>query len=112
MPKKAPGERWRYIAFRVSGGGPFARNDFLSSLINRARGTSMDGGFRITVYEPEVAILKVPHMLKDDAISLLASVDRVAGQACRVETLQTSGTIKTLKERYLRKESVARKTWE
>src|SRR3989339_1452601 len=110
MPKKAPGERWRYIAFRVSEGGPFARNDFLSSLINRARGTSMDGGFRITVYEPEVAILKVPHMLKDDAISLLASVDRVAGQGCRGERLQNSGTIKKLKERNLRKESVARKT--
>ncbi len=112
MPKKAPGERWRYIAFRVTEGGPFARNDFLSSLIHMARGTPMDGGFRITVYEPEVAILKVPHTLKDDAIALLASVDRVAGRACRVETLRTSGTIKTLKDRYLRAESVARKTWE
>lgn len=112
MPKKAPGEKWRYIAFRVSEGGPFARNDFLSSLIGRSRGTAMDGGFRITVYEPEVAILKVPHLLKDDAIALLKSVDRIAGRQCRVETLQTSGTIKTLKDRYLRKESVARRTWE
>jgi RNase P/RNase MRP subunit POP5 len=112
MPKKAPGERWRYIAFRVCEGGPFARNDFLSSLIHKARGTVMDGGFRITVYEPEVAILKVPHKLKDDAIALLVSVDKVAARSCRVETLQTSGTIKTLKDRYLRKESVARKTWE
>jgi RNase P/RNase MRP subunit POP5 len=112
MPKKAPGEKWRYIAFRVSEGGPFARNDFLSSLLHRARGTSMDSGFRITVYEPEVAILKVPHLLKDDAIALLASVDRVAGRPCKVETLKTSGTIKTLKDRYLKSESVARKTWE
>lgn len=112
MPKKAPGERWRYIAFRVSEGGPFARNDFLHSLISRSRGTSMDNSFRITVYEPEVAILKVPHFLKDDAISLLESVDRVSGRACRVETLRTSGTIKTLKERYLKKDSTARLTWE
>ena len=72
----------------------------------------MDGGFRITVFEPEVAILKVPHKLKDDAIALLACVDRVAGRPCKVETLKTSGTIKTLKDRYLRQESVARKTWE
>lgn len=72
----------------------------------------MDNGFRITVYEPEVAILKVPHMLKDDAIALLASVDRVAGRPCKVETLRTSGTIKTLKDKYLKEESVARKTWE
>ncbi len=112
MPKKAPGERWRYIAFRISEGGPFARNDFLSSLIHRSRGTAMDGGFRMTVFEPEVAILKVPHKLKDDAIALLASVDRVAGRPCKVETLRTSGTIKTLKDRYLKHESVARKTWE
>ncbi len=112
MPKKAPGERWRYIAFRVSEGGPFARNDFLSSLIYRARGTVMDNGFRITVYEPEVAILKVPHELKDDAIALLVSVDRVSGRPCKVETLKTSGTIKTLKDKYLKEEAVARKTWE
>lgn len=72
----------------------------------------MDGSFRITVYEPEVAILKVPHRLKDDAISLLRSVDRVGGRPCMVETLSTSGTIKTLKDRYLRKGSVARMTWE
>jgi RNase P/RNase MRP subunit POP5 len=112
MPKKAPGERWRYIAFRVSEGGPFARNDFLHSLISRSKGTRMEGSFRITVYEPEVAILKVPHKLKDDAIGLLVSVDRVAGRRCKVRTLKTSGTIKTLKSKYVPKGSVARKTWE
>lgn len=112
MPKKAPGEKWRYIAFRVTEGGPFARRDFLTSLIQGARGTSMDNSFRITVYEPEVAILKVPHMLKEDAISLLSSIDRVAGRPCRVETMRTSGTIKTLKEMYLRKGSAALKNWE
>ncbi len=109
MPRKAPGERYRYIAFRVSEGGPFARNDFLDSLFRKARGTTVDGRFRITVYEPHVAILKVPHVLKDDAIEVLASVDRVAGRPCRVETLLTSGTIKTLKERYLGEGSRGRK---
>ena len=72
----------------------------------------MDNSFRITVYEPEVAILKVPHKLKDDAIALLSSVDRVAGRSCKVETMKTSGTIKTLKDKYLRQGSTARKTWE
>jgi RNase P/RNase MRP subunit POP5 len=112
MPKKAPGERWRYIAFRVTEGGPFVRRDFLTALMQRARGTSMDSAFRITVYEPEVAILKVPHMLKEDAVTLLLSVDTVAGRPCTVETLRTSGTIKTLKEKYLRKGSAALKNWE
>ena len=112
MPKKNPGERWRYIAFRISEGGPFARNDFLTSLISKSRGTPVEGAFRITVYEPEVAILKVPHKLKDDAIDLLKSVDSVNGRRCKVETLRTSGTIKTLKVKYVREGSVARRTWE
>jgi len=102
MPKKNPGERYRYIAFRIEGGGPFARNDFLSSLLSRSRGTALGDVFRITVFEPEVAILKVPHDLKEEAIKVLGSVDSVRGAPCRVVTLKTSGTIKTLKEKYLR----------
>jgi RNase P/RNase MRP subunit POP5 len=39
-------------------------------------------------------------------------VDSVSGRRCKVETLQTSGTIKTLKVKYVRKDSVALKTWE
>ncbi|MCU0859732.1 MAG: Rpp14/Pop5 family protein [Thermoplasmata archaeon] len=101
MPKKQPGEKYRYIAFRVDADVPPARNDFLSSLLSRSRGTSLGDRFRITVFEPEVGILKVPHRLKDDAIEVLASVDSVRGRPCRVTTLRTSGTIKTLKEKYL-----------
>jgi len=101
MPKKQPGEKYRYIAFRVETEVPLARNDFLSSLLSRSRGTALGDRFRITVFEPEVGILKVPHTLKDDAIEVLSSVDSVRGRPCRVETLKTSGTIKTLKEKYL-----------
>lgn len=101
MPKKQPGERYRYIAFRVDSDVPPARNDFLSSLLSKSRGTALGDRFRITVFEPEVGILKVPHKLKEDAIEVLSSVDSVRGRPCRVTTLRTSGTIKTLKEKYL-----------
>ncbi len=112
MPKKAPGERWRYIAFRIESAKPFARNDFLSSLLATAKGTPVQNGFRITVFEPEVGILKVPHMLKDDAIEVLTKVDSVRNVPCKVVTLRTSGTIKNLKRQYLKADSPKQKTWE
>ena len=100
MPKRRPGERWRYIAFAIASGGEVARGDFLNALMTNARGTPLDGSFRITVFERNFGILKVPHTLKDEAIRVLKSVDHVKGVACSVDTLRTSGTIKTLKQKY------------
>ena len=112
MPRKAPGERWRYIAFKIETDAPFARNDFLTSLLSRSRGTPLGDSFRITVFEPEVGILKVPHILKDEAISVLSSVDSIKGSKCKVVTLKTSGTIKTLKQKYLRGAASKGMSWE
>lgn len=72
----------------------------MNALMMAARGTPLGGAFRITVFEGNFGILKVPHTLKDDAIRALRSVDRVSGTSCTVDTLLTSGTIKTLKEKY------------
>ncbi|MBU1159104.1 MAG: Rpp14/Pop5 family protein [Candidatus Thermoplasmatota archaeon] len=112
MPKKAPGERWRYIAFRIESVRPFARNDFLSSLLAKAKGTLIQNDFRITVFEPEVGILKVPHRFKDEAIEVLTKVDSVMNVPCKVVTLRTSGTIKNLKRQYLKATSPKQKTRE
>lgn len=100
MPKRNPGERWRYIAFAIESDCVVERGEFLNALMATARGTPLGGSFRITVFEGDFGILKVPHILKDDAIRVLKSVDRVKGTACTVDTLLTSGTIKTLKEKY------------
>lgn len=94
--------RWRYIAFRVEGERPFARNDFLGALIKAARSTNLQDSFRITVYGSDFGILKVPHRFKDDAIRVLNSLDTVRDFPAKVTTLKTSGTIKTLKQRYSR----------
>lgn len=99
MPKKSPGERYRYIAFGIEGGS-FARSDFLSALLRTAKGTPLRDSFRITVFEGDFGILKVPHTLKEEALRVLNSVDDIGGTACKVTTLRTSGTIKTLKEMY------------
>jgi RNase P/RNase MRP subunit POP5 len=100
MPRKAPGERWRYIAFSIESEPAFARNDFLDSLIHAAKGTSLANSFRITVFDNNFGILKVPHLLKEEAIKVLSSMGSIKGVSCSVRTLQTSGTIKTLKVKY------------
>ena len=112
MPKKAPGERWRYIAFRIHAGERFTRNEFLGALLSVSRKRRLGDSFRITVFEDDLGILKVPHLLKDEAIETLSQVGHVEGVPCRVETLRTSGTIKTLKEKYLRDERASRARWE
>jgi len=100
MPKKSPGDRWRYIAFTVEADVPFARSDFLDSLMRRSRGTPLSNAFRITVFEEGFGILKVPHRLKEEAIDVLTGLDVIRDSRCRVRTLKTSGTIKTLKDKY------------
>ncbi len=100
MPKRNPGERWRYIAFAIESDCVVERGDFLNALMNAARGTPLGGSFRITVFEDNFGILKVPHTLKDEAIIVLRSVNRTHEAECSVETLRTSGTIKTLKDKY------------
>ncbi len=100
MSSKSPGEKWRYIAFKIESGGPFARSDFLSAILTSSKGTSVQNSFRITVFEGDFGIIKVPHMLKDEALNVLSSIRSIRGSDCRVVTLKTSGTIKTLKEKY------------
>jgi RNase P/RNase MRP subunit POP5 len=100
MPKKNPGERWRYIAFRIDGDEPFSRNDFLDAVLFASRKSRMGDSFRITVFENNFGILKVPHRLKEEAMKVLCSVDSIRGSPSKVTTLKTSGTIKTLKAKY------------
>lgn len=106
MPRKDPGEKWRYIAFKVEEGVEFERNEFLHALLGKSRGTELGSSFRITVFSGDFGILKVPHTLKDEAIRVLNSLDVVDGIPCKVATLKTSGTIRTLKEKY--KDKVSR----
>ncbi len=106
MAGKHTRERWRYVAFRIEGDTPFARNDFLSSLLRATRGSSFYDAFRMTVFEGDFGILKVRHRFKQDAIDALSGLDSVLGRPCKVVTLKTSGTIKTLKEKY--KDQVSR----
>ncbi len=100
MPTKSPGERWRYIAFRIESEQRFSRNEFLHALITVSRQRPLGDAFRITVFERDMGILKVPHTLKEEAIGALRAVESIEGTASKVVPLKTSGTIKTLKMKY------------
>jgi len=100
MAKNTPRERWRYIAFTIEGGTPFARNDFLGSFLHAIKGSPLYDAFRITVFEGDFGIIKVRHTFKDEAIRALSALESVKGRPCKIVTLKTSGTIKTLKDKY------------
>lgn len=112
MPKKTPGVRWRYIAFRIEARERFTRNEFLGALLSVSRKGRLGDSFRITVFERDLGILKVPHTLKDDGVAALSAVESIEGVPCKVKTLKTSGTIKTLKEKYLCDRLESRTRWE
>ncbi len=100
MPKKNPGERWRYIAFNLDARCDIPRSAFLDAVFKRSKGTALENQFRITVFGGGFGILKVPHRLKEEGIAVLNSIDSIGGEACTINTLKTSGTIKTLKAKY------------
>ncbi|HIH01876.1 TPA: hypothetical protein HA259_07390, partial [Thermoplasmata archaeon] len=101
MSGKVERGKWRYVAFRVYAGGQMSRRDLVGALLDRGRSTPLGDSFRLTVFERGIGILKVPHTMKDHAIELLRAVDSVRGMPCRLDPLRTSGTIRTLKEKYL-----------
>jgi len=102
MSGKVERGKWRYIAFRVDAGRHVMRRDLVGALIDKGRATPLGDSFRLTVFERDIGILKVPHTMKDQAIEVLRSVDTVRGDRCTLTTLKTSGTIRKLKEEYLK----------
>lgn len=101
MSGKVARGKWRYIAFSVEADGPISRRDLVGALLDAGRGSPIGDSFRLTVFERDIGILKVPHIRKDDAITLIRSVSTVRGVPCKLEPLKTSGTIRKLKKQYL-----------
>ncbi len=102
---KAHDPHWRYVAFRLDGSTPIGR---------RALGNALKGRFRkngwpdeelpqLTRFEWPHAIIKVHHHRLADAREGLPKMDWAiendAKVSLTVETLSSSGTIKTLTDR-------------
>ena len=97
--------RRRYIAFRIETPSTrfFSRDDVINALHRRASG--MKERIKtphLTVFDAArgIGVVRVKHTDKDRAIDLLNSIKKVDGREIKMVTLRTSGTIKTLRERY------------
>ncbi len=97
--------RKRYIAFRIETHSTrfFSRDDVIGAL----RRAAYSGKDRIkpphlTVFDAprSIGVVRVKHTDKERAIELLNSIRSIGGRDVKVVTLRTSGTIKSLRERY------------
>ncbi len=97
--------RRRYIAFRIETHSTrfFSRDDVISALHRSVSG--MQERIRtphLTIFDAArgIGVVRVKHTEKEKAIELLNSVKSIGGREIKMVTLRTSGTIKTLRERY------------
>jgi RNase P/RNase MRP subunit POP5 len=98
--------RKRYIAFRIHTPNEISRKEFIAAI--RRNVNEKNQWERVmpwlTVFENNQGILRCVHTAKDEAITILNSIEHVGRgrEKVRVETLGTSGTIKKAKLRFLK----------
>ncbi len=102
---KAHDPHWRYIAFRITSQTKLSRRAIQNAITGRARHEKLPEAElpQLTRYEYPHAIIRVPHTRVSDARRLLQNltwaIDAATKHTLQVETLLTSGTIKTLTTR-------------
>lgn len=93
--------RTRYIGFTLECARRVGRDEVTRELADELRRRGAGHPFQLTIFDGGRGILKVPHRLKNDFITLLTSL-RIVGRdraPVQVRTVVTSGTICTVKER-------------
>ena len=60
-------------------------------------------GIYLTRFDGTKGIVKCNHVEKENTIRLLKSISRISSHEVKIETIATSGTIKTLVEKHMRK---------
>ncbi len=87
--------RYRYIAFRVDGPRPFSRGEVLETL------HALPDPLWLVEFEHPLGLARTTHRKKEATIEALRGIQAVAGEAVRVTTLGTSGTIRAATAKYL-----------
>jgi RNase P/RNase MRP subunit POP5 len=86
--------RYRYIAFRLEGPRVFRREEFLDALrLSSPR-------LWLVTFEGTSGLVRTTNVEKDEAIRFLNRMDQVSGEAVRLTTLGTSGTIRAATRKY------------
>ena len=102
--------RRRYIGFLISTSvdrSPFTESELLKDLRvnckNFLNKDYRDMGLRLIRFDGEKGIMRCNHVEKDDTIKLLRSIKSISSRKAEIETLGTSGTIKSLVSKYMNK---------
>ncbi len=102
---KAHDPHWRYVAFRLEGPNPVSRKALQNAIKGRFRKEEWPDEElpQLTRFEWPHAIVKVHHFRLSDCRNVLPKMDWAVEAAAKVsfqvETLSSSGTIKTLTDR-------------
>jgi RNase P/RNase MRP subunit POP5 len=86
--------RYRYIAFRLDGPRAFRRDEVLDAL------RSSSPRLWLVSFEGTSGLVRTTNLEKDAAIRFLNGMDHVSGEAVRLTTLGTSGTIRAATRKY------------
>ncbi|MDD1767377.1 MAG: hypothetical protein LUQ27_02255 [Methanomassiliicoccales archaeon] len=91
--------RRRYIAFRVHSDSPVSTEGLLRALDEESRrsGTKTP---KLIEFDGTFGIVRCSNLDKEKTVEVLTRLDSIAGARVRMETLRTSGTLLTLREKY------------
>jgi RNase P/RNase MRP subunit POP5 len=101
------GRRKRYIGFTIKQkDNIFDKNEIINEIRNQCTilfdKNYRDLGLYLVRFNGEQGILRCKHTEKQNAIQLLNSMKKVSSKNVEIETLGTSGTIKTLIKKHMK----------
>ncbi|MGB9881495.1 MAG: hypothetical protein ACPLM9_03475 [Methanomassiliicoccales archaeon] len=95
-PRKMRGRR-RYIAFRIKGNEKISLEE-LETLLKKSYAGYLTRIPKIIEFNGNYGIIRCSNLEKERAIEMLNHIEIERG-CCKIETLKTSGTLKSLRSR-------------
>ena len=99
------GRRRRYIGFMINSKHIFEKNDLIQKIqkicMKSYNKKCNEMGIFLIRLKDNKGIIRCNHIEKENTIKLLKSIDKITKYKVDIETLGTSGTIKSLVKKYL-----------
>lgn len=101
------GRRKRYIGFHISNDANiFEKTDIINNVRKQCKHLFnreiKDLGIYVIRFNGKHGIVRCKHTEKDNTIKLLTSIKSISSEDVEIETLGTSGTIKSLIKKHMR----------
>ena len=99
------GRRRRYIGFNLSTAESIEKNELID--VVREQCTTLfkkdfkEMGLFIVRFNGEQGIIRCKHIEKDNTIKLLTSIGKIGSKKVKIDTIATSGTIKSLVKKHM-----------